>query len=167
MDVPDPKAVTQVNVDDPEVEGSADLDGLGLSLNNATRDAWIALSDALSEENDLESIDGAVRPAPHTDLRAVKRVVGAGIGESLDDEESGPLGSACVVLFLAEPMTTQEAIGYVAAAYKVDALAADEAYVRLVHTPVPSAILGRVEKFAADSLARINSHGPGIPRPGP
>lgn len=155
MDVPDPKAVTQVNVDDPEVKVSADLDGLGLSLNNATRDAWIALSHALSDENDLELIDSAVDLAQDTDLRALKKVVGAGIGESLDDEESGPLGSACVVLFVAEPMTTQEAIDYVAATYKVDALAADEAYVRSVHIPVPSVVPGRGERFAAsnDSLS--------------
>ena len=49
MDLPDPNAVTQVKVDTPEVGVSTDLDGLGLSLNNATRDAWIALSEALSE----------------------------------------------------------------------------------------------------------------------
>lgn len=135
MDIPDPKAVTQVNVDDPEVEVSTDFDGLGLSLNNATRDAWLELSDALSEEDDLESIDSAVDLAPGTDLRALNRVLGAGIGgTSLDEEASGPPGSACVVLFVAEPMTTQAAIDYVATAYNVDAIAADEAYVRLVHT---------------------------------
>ena len=60
MDSPDPKAVMQVEAVAPEVETSIDLDGLGLSLNNATRDAWIALSEALSKEDDFEAVTSTV-----------------------------------------------------------------------------------------------------------
>ena len=134
MDIPDPKAVMQVAAAAPEVETSIDIDGLGLSLNNATRDAWIALSEALSKEDDFEAVASTVDLEPGADLRTLNRVLGAGMGGLLDEEVRGPPGSACVVLFVAEPMTTQMAIDYVAAAYNVDALAADEAYVRLVHT---------------------------------
>lgn len=134
MDIPEPQAIMQVEADAPEVETSTDLDGLGLSVNDATREAWNALSEVMSQEDDIEAVASTVDLEPGADLKTLNTVLGAGMGEFLGEEEGGPPGSACVVLFVAEPMTTQMAIDYVATAYNVDALAAEDAYVRLVHT---------------------------------
>ena len=136
MQMPDRSAIAEVAVavDVDESETPINLDRLGLSLNRATKDAWDSISATLFAEKNTPVNASSLDLEPGGDLRALNKVVGAGIGVLLEDEPSGPPGSACVVLYTAEPMTTEMAINYAAAAFNAEALTAEDACVRVVHT---------------------------------
>lgn len=134
MQLPDRDEVGGVEVNLNESATSINLERLGLSLNRATRDAWESISAPLLAEQDRYSMARSIALEPGGDLRVLGKVLGAGVGVSLENEPSGPPGSACIVLYVAEPMTTEMAINYAAAAFNAEALTAEEARVRVVHT---------------------------------
>ena len=70
------------------------------------------MSDALSKEHDYRAFASTFDLEPGADLQTLNLVLGAGIGGHLGEDFSGPLGTACVVLFVAEPMTPQMAIDW-------------------------------------------------------
>lgn len=140
---PDSSALSSVSVEDSINTTAAEIDvnALGLEINNATMDAWSAIRDALTVPPDTTSQETSSHSVqniePGGDLSLLNLIVGAGLGVSTpidDDGPGGPPGTASVVLYLAEPIAPQQAINYAASVFHADALASDEAHIRLVHT---------------------------------
>ncbi len=135
---PDSAAVAEAAVAFSKPGPPIDLDALDLNVNAATKDAWLGtkeafLKAAVSQESVVASATTDLPPG--SELTAAGTVVGVGISSLIDDDEFvGAPGSACVVLYSSEPIATRTAINYVVAAYNVDALEAEEARVRVVHT---------------------------------
>ena len=130
--MPDPTHVTEFS----EMGQPPDLDSLGLSINDATKDAWIATREAfLADSANAATATDSRDLTPGNDLRSMGTVVGVGLGSLLDDGQLAEApGAACVALYTAEPVPTSTAINYMRGVYGVTALDADEAYVRAVHT---------------------------------
>ena len=134
MGEPDASVLLEAAVEPSEITPSVDLDTSGLSINDATMEAWVSVIEALSDTRAVGLVADPFDIEPGTDLRALNIVLGAGIGTFVDNELDGPPGSACVVLYVSEPMALQTAIDYTAAAFGVDALTAEDAYIRVVPT---------------------------------
>lgn len=113
-----------------------DADTLGVPFNNATKDAWAGLREALLKGSGEH---GAPRNLPDLqpgeDLRQLNAVLGVGLGAAPETGDSAsPPGSGSVLLYVAESASVETAVNYVAAAHGVSALASLEANAQVVHT---------------------------------
>lgn len=120
----------------PERGGNLDVSELGIPVSSATEDAWAGVRAALL---DASSEDGGARTMadlePGEDLRQLNLVLGVGLGATPEaGDYAEPPGSGCVMLYVAEPVSVETAVNYVATAHSVAALASGEASVQVVHT---------------------------------
>ncbi|MCA9605768.1 MAG: hypothetical protein KC619_09245 [Myxococcales bacterium] len=140
--MPDPNAIQDAETDDPSavaaVSNLAVATPVGLpQLSANALQAYDAISNALADPTFLtaQPFAAAMQIAPGANVRDLDVVLGVGIGfaEDPDDPVSDP-GEGCLQLYTSQPVTKDEAVNYVDAAFGVSALATGNIPVRVIHT---------------------------------